>query len=146
MYFLSNIIMCSICSQKNLKVRASPNDWLIKDLISHSFLFNPRVLNRRSSSHHPSPCGAYIIRLTPTPCRHPRNLRVPPTDAIPGETIHLPNVGSMLGQRRRRWPSIDTTLGERIVIAAITLAICHSPSWRGAVIYGPRSAITIYYD
>ena len=26
-------------------------------------------------------------------------------------TIHWPNVGSMLGQRRRRWPNIELTLG-----------------------------------
>ena len=26
--------------------------------------------------------------------------------------VHLCNVGSMLGQRRRRWPNIKTTLGE----------------------------------
>ena len=26
--------------------------------------------------------------------------------------VHLCNVGLMLGQRRRRWPNIKTTLGE----------------------------------
>ena len=28
---------------------------------------------------------------------------------------HLSNVGLMLGQRRRRWPNIETTLGRRLV-------------------------------
>ena len=31
---------------------------------------------------------------------------------FPVNTIHRPNVGSMLGQRRRRWPNIEPTLGQ----------------------------------
>ena len=32
-------------------------------------------------------------------------------------TRRPPNVGSMLGQRRRRWTNIEPTLGERLVFA-----------------------------
>ena len=35
----------------------------------------------------------------------------------PANTRHGPNVGSMLGQRRRRWPNIDSTLGRCLVFA-----------------------------
>ena len=35
--------------------------------------------------------------------------------AIPANTRHSPNVGSMLGQRRRRWTIIEPTLGECLV-------------------------------
>ena len=37
------------------------------------------------------------------------------TFTIPVTTIHRPNVGSMLGQRRRQWPNIEPTLGRCIV-------------------------------
>ena len=35
--------------------------------------------------------------------------------AVPANTTHSTNVGLMLGQRRREWPKIETTLGECIV-------------------------------
>ena len=34
-----------------------------------------------------------------------------PRGANAANTIHQPNVGPMLGQRRRRWTNIGTTLG-----------------------------------
>ena len=34
----------------------------------------------------------------------------------PANTIHRPHVGSMLGQRRRRWTNIEPTLGKCIVL------------------------------
>ena len=37
---------------------------------------------------------------------------------IPVSTMLWPNVGSMLGHRLRRWPSIEPTLGQCIVFAA----------------------------
>ena len=40
-------------------------------------------------------------------------------------TICSPNVDSMLGQRQRRWPNIETTLGERLVFAGYDLLTHH---------------------
>ena len=34
-----------------------------------------------------------------------------PDNIDPAKTRHGPDAGSMLGQRRRRWPSIDPALG-----------------------------------
>ena len=36
--------------------------------------------------------------------------------ALPTSIRHSPNVGLMLGQRRRRWANIKPTLGEYIVL------------------------------
>ena len=36
---------------------------------------------------------------------------------LPANTTYPPNVRPMLGQRRRRWPSIGQTLGRCIVFA-----------------------------
>ena len=38
---------------------------------------------------------------------------------FPANTIHSPIVGSMLGQRRRRWPSIEPALSECLVFAGL---------------------------
>ena len=38
---------------------------------------------------------------------------------IPVNTRRSSTVGSMLGQRLRRWPSIEPTIGERLVFSAI---------------------------
>ena len=38
---------------------------------------------------------------------------------IPANTSPSPNVGAMLGQRRRRWPNITPTLGERQMLTGI---------------------------
>ena len=35
----------------------------------------------------------------------------------PANLRRLPKVGSMLGQRRRRWANIDLTLGDRLHVA-----------------------------
>ena len=35
---------------------------------------------------------------------------------IPANMRLSPNVGTMLGQRRRRWTNIEPTLGERLVL------------------------------
>ena len=35
----------------------------------------------------------------------------------PANTIHCPIVGSMLGQRRRRWTNIEPALGQCLVFA-----------------------------
>ena len=40
---------------------------------------------------------------------------------LPSKQIHSPKVGSMLDQRRRRWASIDPTLGECIVFAGLLI-------------------------
>ena len=43
-------------------------------------------------------------------------------DAVsPAKTGHSPNAVSMLGQRRRRWPNIETALGERLVFGGILI-------------------------
>ena len=44
------------------------------------------------------------------------NLRHTPTN-----TRHLLNVGAMLGQRRRRWPNIASTLSRCLVFAGTAL-------------------------
>ena len=41
------------------------------------------------------------------------------TDSISDSTRHFPNEVSMLGQRRRRWTSIETTLGECLVFSGM---------------------------
>ena len=38
---------------------------------------------------------------------------------VPANTIHCPIVGSMLGQRRRRWTNIDPALGQCLVFAGV---------------------------
>ena len=35
----------------------------------------------------------------------------------PSKHETLPNIDAMLGQRRRRWPNIASTLGERLVFS-----------------------------
>ena len=43
-------------------------------------------------------------------------------DAVsPAKTAHSPNAVSMLGQRQRRWPNIETALGEQLVFAGILI-------------------------
>ena len=42
--------------------------------------------------------------------------------------VHLCNVGSMLGQRRRRWPNIKTTLGEcSLAVSSLIIRLLHQP-------------------
>ena len=41
------------------------------------------------------------------------------TAAIPATTGHLPNAVSMLAHRLRRWPNIETALGECPVFAGM---------------------------
>ena len=49
----------------------------------------------------------------------------PMGDVISASTSHSPNAVSMLGQRRRRWSNIETTLGECLVFAA-SMALLYS--------------------
>ena len=49
----------------------------------------------------------------------------------PANTRRSPNVGSIMGQRRRRWANIEPTLGERLVFAWM-----HSSSW---IIWVPQN-------
>ena len=44
---------------------------------------------------------------------------------LPANTTHSPNAGTMLCQRRRRWPNIVPALGERLFFAT---------SWKGTVL------------
>ena len=44
---------------------------------------------------------------------------------LPGNTTHSPNAGTILGQRRRRWPNNVPALGERLLFAT---------SWKGTVL------------
>ena len=41
----------------------------------------------------------------------------------PENMIHWPNVGSILGQRRRRWTDIDPTLAQFIMLTGHDVAI-----------------------
>ena len=43
---------------------------------------------------------------------------------LPANTTHLPDVGTMLCQRLRRWPNNVPALGERLLLA----------SWKGTVL------------
>ena len=43
---------------------------------------------------------------------------------LPANTTHSPNAGTMLCQRRRRWPNNVPALGERLLFAT---------SWKGTV-------------
>ena len=44
---------------------------------------------------------------------------------LPANTTHSPNAGTMLCQRRRRWPNNVPALGERLLFAT---------SWKGTVL------------
>ena len=44
------------------------------------------------------------------------------TSNVPANTGHSPNAVSMLAHRLRRWPNIETALGECPVFAGITTA------------------------
>ena len=48
---------------------------------------------------------------------------------FPSDIVHFPNAGSMLDQRRRRWPNIKTALGECLVrvvsILKMTVGLLH---------------------
>ena len=46
--------------------------------------------------------------------------------AIPANKKHRPNVGATLGQRRRRWTSIGSTLGRCLAFAGWVGARCRS--------------------
>ena len=39
--------------------------------------------------------------------------------ALPANTRHSPNVGSMAGHRLRRWPNMEPTVDERLVFAGL---------------------------
>ena len=43
--------------------------------------------------------------------------------------VHFSNVGSMLGDRRRRWPNIKTALGECLVgvVSSLVLRLLNQP-------------------
>ena len=43
----------------------------------------------------------------------------PDVSCIPANMRHSPNVVSMLAHRLRRWPNIDTTLGECLVLVGM---------------------------
>ena len=44
---------------------------------------------------------------------------------FPANTRRSANVGTMLGQRRRRWSNIVPTLAERLVFAGLLLRFLH---------------------
>ena len=46
------------------------------------------------------------------------------TRGLPANTTHSPDAGTMLCQRRRRWPNNVPALGERLLFAT---------SWKGTV-------------
>ena len=52
------------------------------------------------------------------------NTLPPQENATTTKMRHPPNAGSMLGQRRRRWTSIETTLGQWFMFAWGLLADC----------------------
>ena len=49
------------------------------------------------------------------------SVAVTQNDAHPTNTRRLSKVGLMLGQRRRRWPSIKPTLDQRLVFVGLTV-------------------------
>ena len=63
----------------------------------------------------------YSIDLPPRVAHRPgRGL-----SSVPANTRRSPNVVLMSGQRRRWWPNIKTTLGERLVFAGLAIC-CHT--------------------
>ena len=54
---------------------------------------------------------------TSTPGRQSSRMRT--VRDAPRVTRRWPDVGLMLGQRRKRWPSINPTLGQRLVLAGV---------------------------
>ena len=93
---------------------------------------------RRSPNDKPTlvnvPCfwaspGHLYLNLWPRPSIKPtldkRLVHMPRSTRInPANTRHSPDAVSMLDQRRRRWASIETALGECLVLAGN----CHPPS------------------
>ena len=57
----------------------------------------------------------YCIGRSPPPCV--KQTGVEGSLSSPANTIHCPIVGSMLGQRRRRWINIEPALGHCLVFA-----------------------------
>ena len=62
---------------------------------------DPALLLREQQKFHPPPPCHISVHLS----------HVTRPDRIPANTGHSPNVVSMLGQRLRRWPNIETALG-----------------------------------
>ena len=56
----------------------------------------------------------------------------------PANMIHRPNVGVMLGQRRRRWANIGTTLGRCLTFAGYIDAMSFY-CWANVCNTGPES-------
>ena len=68
-------------------------------------------------------------------------------DVIPASTIHQPDVGPMLGQRRTRWNNIGRTLGWCIVLAGML----HCVFWYHGLYYyswfnSPQLTVKSYTD
>ena len=57
-----------------------------------------------------------------------------PDRTIPANPRRSPNVGTMLGQRRRRWANIVPTLGEHLVFAGIDKPLTGAPGVLGRLI------------
>ena len=57
--------------------------------------------------------------------------------SLPGKHDIFPHAGLMLGQRRRRWPNINTALAECIVFAGSSLI--NDPPIRSTHIFTGRS-------
>ena len=77
----------------------------------------------------------------------------------PANTTRLPNAGSMLAHRLRRWPIIDPALGKRVVFAGrwgprwltwrwVTLLPLHlgAPELNSGEWFGPGLVRTVYVD
>ena len=56
-------------------------------------------------------------------------LRVSKQKVILANIVYFSNIGSMLGQRRRRWPNIKTALGECLVgvVSSLVIRLLNQP-------------------
>ena len=85
-------------------------------LVVYKSLLRLRVWSRRFISHKKDP------QATDTPDANDSAIF-----HIPANTRRWPNVGLMLGQRRRRWANISPTLGQCIVFAGIAHIVYRVP-------------------
>ena len=77
-------------------------------------------------------CRQIVYDAGPTLLQH-RVCCIPNDSTSPANTCHSPNTVSMLTQRLRRWPDIETSLGDYPVFAAVL------PHCQGG---GPRVVVT----
>ena len=63
--------------------------------------------------------------------------------AFLADMIRWPNVGLLLGQRRRRWASSKPTLGQRVLSVGLCLSIPTSTQWQRTIQMVPAALLKV---